>query len=915
MIHIVDLDGRIVEANQTELEMMEYTRDEYLGKPLEEIIHPQLLQQALKMFKRVLSGENIRQYETILISKSGREIMVEVNAAPLFKGDDITGAFAIIRDITERKQMENALKDSEKKFRNLFEQSQFSIFIHDPDGVILNVNPKAEEVFGYSRSWLLNRNIRELIPDMSLKIYKDQAQRIIRDGFVQYELEFRNSSHGIFPGEVYASIHKMNDHNLIQMQVLDISKRRIIENALQKKEKQFLLLMDTALDAIVGIDHKGRIILWNRSAERTFGYSKEDVMGQLLHELIVPERYRQNVQKNMRKLWKTGKGMVAGRTVILKSLHKSGEEFPVELSVSVMQYEDQWCAIGIIRDITERIQEDEKRRRLEACIEQAKETVVITDTESRIQYVNPAFVEITGYSAQEVAGKKINLLKSGKHTPEFYANLWETITSGKTWEGEFINRRKDGSLYIERAVISPVKDDRDRIINFIAVKLDITQRRKMEEETKKLLQQQTLINKLTLRLGESKELDAIYETLYSYIRDLMDADIFVIYYYEKGHQQVRTCFAMTEERECDISIYPPTELDENDDSRLKEVITTRKPLYIADHQKTAHKVKRSLQKKGEACVRSSVTVPMKVMRSVLGIIQVQSYRKSAYEENDIELLQGIANVAAIAFQNTLLYKNIHKELKERKLIQKELQMHRDHLEELVKDRTEDLESFTYSVSHDLRAPIRAIDGFINIFLESYEKKLDEEGKHLLQRVVESAHHMSHLIDDLLKISRLGRREMTPLPVNMDGLVEEVISSVKMQTGNKKMEWIVHPLPSATCDPGMIRQVWENYISNAVKYTGKESVPRIEIGSNESDVEYIYFVKDNGIGFKMEYADQIFTVFQRLVKKDEFEGTGVGLAIVRRIIQKHNGRVWAEGKEGEGATLYFSLPKIFFRKYS
>lgn len=227
-------------------------------------------------------------------------------------------------------------------------------------------------------------------------------------------------------------------------------------------------------------------------------------------------------------------------------------------------------------------------------------------------------------------------------------------------------------------------------------------------------------------------------------------------------------------------------------------------------------------------------------------------------------------------------------------------------EEKTKQLNTELEAFTYSVSHDLRAPLRSVDGYAKILHEDYGDKLDAEGHRVLKVIMNNAKRMGHLIDDLLEFSRLGRKEPSSSHLNMKEIVEWV---VKDQLENYKTtipEITIGDLQNCTGDHSMIRQVWINLISNAIKYSSKSAKPHIVIQSRVEADQTIYSVSDNGVGFDMSYAHKLFGVFQRLHKASDFEGTGVGLALVQRIINKHQGKVWAEAELNKGATFYFSI---------
>ncbi len=227
--------------------------------------------------------------------------------------------------------------------------------------------------------------------------------------------------------------------------------------------------------------------------------------------------------------------------------------------------------------------------------------------------------------------------------------------------------------------------------------------------------------------------------------------------------------------------------------------------------------------------------------------------------------------------------------------------------EKLEDANKELEAFAYSVSHDLRVPLRAIDGFSRIVLEDYEDKLDDEGKRLLNVVRENTKKMGQLIDDILLLSRAGRQEMVISPIDMESLVTNIFEELKSSIGDRDVQLEIKSLPQAYGDRTLINQVFTNLISNSIKFTRIREKAIIEVGSKEGKDGNVYYVKDNGAGFDMKYIHKLFGLFQRLHGADEFEGTGVGLSIVQRIIRRHGGRVWAEGEIDKGAIIYFTLP--------
>ena len=318
----------------------------------------------------------------------------------------------------------------------------------------------------------------------------------------------------------------------------------------------------------------------------------------------------------------------------------------------------------------------------------------------------------------------------------------------------------------------------------------------------------------------------------------------------------------------------------------------------------------------ELGLASAMVVPLVARERTLGAITFASENPAKrYTQEDLHFAEELARRAALGIDNARLYSDAQNALRQVQSKTDEIQRLNSELEQRVQERTaqlemmvKELEAFTYSISDDMRGPLRAIDGFSRVLMEEYPDKMDAEGNRLLNIIRSNARSLSELIDGLLAFSRLGRQPLDQVDINMEELAKSVFDEVQSANKERRLMLELQALPPAFGDRTMIRQVLYNLISNAFKFTRPRDNPVVEIGFVAGGNQNTYYVRDNGVGFDMQYSAKLFGVFQRLHNVDEFEGSGVGLALVQRMILRNGGRVWAEGKVGEGATFYFALSK-------
>ncbi|HFD39779.1 MAG TPA: PAS domain S-box protein [Anaerolineae bacterium] len=535
-----------------------------------------------------------------------------------------------------------------------------------------------------------------------------------------------------------------------------------------------------------------------------------------------------------------------------------------------------------------------------ALFEHTNDAIFLLDLDGIILRANRQAMRLLGYSLAEILGRSILDLVMPEERQNGRERLQALLTgqSLPVYERQF--RHKSGQAIPTEINIALVRDKAGNPLHIQSIVRDISRRKAAQQENEQLLID--LIHRST-QLLTAAEISKTTSTILN--PDELTKEVVNVIQSRFGFYYVGL-FLVDEAGE-----YAVLHAGTGEPGRL--MLQAGHKLRIGGRSMTGQCIARSqariaLDVGAEAVrfdnpylplTRSEMALPLIARGQCIGALSVQSTQEAAFSLADVTALQTMADQVAIAITNARLHDQI--------------QRYATRLEERVAERTaelaavnRELEAFAYSVSHDLRAPLRSIDGFSQALLEDYADVLDARGKDYLRRVRAASQRMGRLIDDLLHLSRLTRREMHRQPVHLSEMAQQIAEDLSRQDPERQVEWRIAPDVVADGDPHLLRACLENLLGNAWKFTSKHATACIEFGVERDQEPPVYFVRDDGAGFDMAYADKLFGAFQRLHGLAEFEGTGIGLATVQRIIHRHGGRVWAEGKVEQGATFYFTL---------
>lgn len=852
-------DGLFLDLNRGYCELTGYDRTELIGKAAMDNpiwVEPEARQ---RLVDGLVRHGHVRDLETNFRLKSGDIRAVNISSG-LMMLDGEPHLLSSTKDVEEIRRAQKALARSEERLRLALEGTTDGIWDWDVKTGQAYFSPRYYTMLGYDsgefpgsyESWR-----RLLHPDdLEQTVTAVKSAVEANAGFAtEFRLKAKNGEWRWILGRGKV-VEFDNDKKAVRVagSHSDISKRKQAEQALQETMEKFRSLVENSLAGIFTVDDEYKLIYANDELCRTMAYSREDIIGMDFRHLLTRDCQTLVADRYLRRQ----RGEQVPERYELEVVRGDGEIRLVEMSVAVVKdAAGNPRSIGQLVDITERKQAEEairsSERQLSEALLVAKMGCWEYDVLEDLFTFNDQYYSLHNTTAEAAGGYRMTteqFICSYVH-PEDAHILTEKTAEARAAADENFQIQFEMRILCEDgrerwlAVWFRIeKDEQGRTVKLKGVGQDVHERKAAEN---------------ALRFTQY----AIDHSPESAFWHLPDASIFYV-----------------NESACKSLGYSREELVGMNVSEID-------PDFPSKHW--GHHL-LELKRFGSTILESR----HKTKNGRIFPIEVRVFN--------------------ITFDGKRYYCAFVRDITERKKAEAEIRQLNASLEQRVRERTaqleattKELEAFSYSVSHDLRGPLRAINGFGRILEEDYRKVLDEEGCRVLGVVRSEALRMGRLIDDLLRFSRLGRQPLQKSETDITSLVREVFDQVNREEPKRQVDFCLDQLPAIKADAALLRQLWANLIGNAMKFSRDREWARITVSGSVQSMEAVYSIKDNGAGFDMKYADRLFGVFQRLHEQEEFEGTGVGLALAQRIVHRHGGRIWAEAEVDRGAKFYFTLP--------
>ena len=801
-----------------------------------------------ELYTRILDGE--RQSAKICYNdKKGKEFTFIIKYQPARdECGEIIGVFISFKDVSKEEEHLKELQRTQEALRKIMDSSLDIICSLDNDGCYVQISAAAERIWGFKVEEIIGRHYSDFVtPDFMIPT-QDTASKL-RDGIELRNFENRivHKNGNIISMEWSANWDK--SAGLMYCVGRDITEKKLAESKLLQSEQRFKSLIQDGADLLGIMDKEGNLSYISPTSYSVLQYHPEELENKKFFDYIHPDDLKQ-VKRDFRKLLRKHKLQMKP----FRYRNKNQDWCWMETTITNLL--NDVAVNGFVfnaRDITDRIKYESDIKFSARLLNTIGQAAIATNLDGTITYWNKAAETIYGYTREEAVGENIMHITLAPGTIGKSSEIMEQIAKGESWTGEFIVRRKDNSTFPALITNTPVQDRHGKVWGIIGISSDITERKIAEKDLELANERHNLILKATNEV-------------------VWDWDL-------ETNQVVRSAENMKKLFGYDAN----------------EVINTANfwssHVHPEEQEKVANLFEQFINNPKNNYVDCEYR--FKMADGNYAYVHDKGY---AIRDSDGKAIRMIGSVKDVSY--------IKREEINLKLINEELVQ---QAKELAFSNRE-LEQFAYVASHDLQEPLRMVSSFLTQIERKYEPLLDEKGKRYIHFAVDGAKRMRQIILDLLEYSRAGNKEDKLEDVNLESILKEVKALLRRKIEDKQALISSDPLPVINAHVSPMRQVFQNLISNALLYSRDGVPPNIKIKVKELESHWQFEVSDNGMGISAQYFDKIFVIFQRLHGKDSFEGTGVGLAVTKKIVDNYGGEIWLESILGEGSSFYFTINK-------
>jgi PAS domain S-box-containing protein len=851
VIFETDMVGNITFVNRAGLKEFGYKREQVeAGITLYDLVPPDKHEEMRESIAQAGIDEPSEWIEVPGLRRDGSTFPVSVRASVIVREGVPAGIRGIALNITERKRAERKLEESERRIRELTDALPEIIFETDANGILTFANAVAFTRYGYTKGELEGKmNLLDFVAHFDRERARETIRKRIQGEdrwWAEYDLIKKDGS--IAPFDVRTMpIVRDGVYEGLRGIAIDITDRKRAQAALIGSERRIQEITDALPVVVYETNITGHMTFANATVFDLFGYTKEELeAGVSIFQLIAPAD-----RKRARAVFRRRMSLEDVGRVEYAGLRKDKSSLPISIRAATMMRDGVVIGQrGVILDISELSEAQQELRQHATMFNAAHDAIMTLDPAGTITYWNRGAERLYGWTTQEAEGQNANALLRTRF-PESREALWPKLMESGLWEGELIHVTRDGVPVTAASSWTLMKDEKGNASAILEISSDITERKKAE-----------------LALAESEAtLRITFATM---------ADGIVI-----------------------------TELDEKvtdcNEAILRLTQRSREEILGKPFEDLLAPEFRSVIADACKLLVGSVVVFTVPGSEKKGSIRADSQllRKNGERvdiETNISLVENTAGQPAA-------FLIVARDVTERKQMEAQLAT---SLADLKRSNAE-LEQFAYVTSHDLQEPLRMITSYVQIIEEDYKGKLDADADQYIAFTVDGAKRMQTLIDDLLAYSRVGTRGEPFIPTSMNSVLSKATANLEVAIEESHAVVTHDQLPTVLGDESQLIQLFQNLLGNAIKFRGDDA-PMIHVGVEETKDGWVFSVRDNGIGIDMKYAERIFTVFQRLHAREEYPGTGIGLAVVKKIVERHGGRIWVESEPAKGSTFYFTLPK-------